>query len=109
MQQGFFSIQQTCPKCQGNGTVITDPCSDCYGKGRKSKIKTLSVKVPPGVDTGDRIRLSGEGEAGKNSGPAGDLYVEINVNSHKIFVYKNLLIRITIFFLGSLTFISSFI
>jgi len=85
MQQGFFSIQQTCPKCQGNGTVITDPCSDCYGKGRKSKIKTLSVKVPPGVDTGDRIRLSGEGEAGKNSGPAGDLYVEINVNSHKIF------------------------
>ena len=85
MQQGFFSIQQTCPKCQGNGTVITDPCSDCYGKGRKSKIKILSVKVPPGVDTGDRIRLSGEGEAGKNSGPAGDLYVEINVNSHKIF------------------------
>ncbi|MDB2544436.1 molecular chaperone DnaJ [Woeseiaceae bacterium] len=85
MQQGFFSIQQTCPKCQGNGTVITDPCSDCYGKGRKSKIKTLSVKVPPGVDTGDRIRLTGEGEAGKNSGPAGDLYVEINVNSHKIF------------------------
>jgi|TARA_B110000263_G_C15312182_1_gene514242 molecular chaperone DnaJ len=85
MQQGFFSIQQTCPKCQGNGTVITDPCSDCYGKGRKSKIKTLSVKVPPGVDTGDRIRLTGEGEAGKNGGPAGDLYVEINVNSHKIF------------------------
>lgn len=85
MQQGFFSIQQTCPKCQGNGTVITDPCSDCYGKGRKSKIKILSVKVPPGVDTGDRIRLSGEGEAGKNSGPAGDLYIEINVNSHKIF------------------------
>ena len=85
MQQGFFSIQQTCPKCQGNGTVITDPCSVCYGKGRKAKTKTLSVKVPPGVDTGDRIRLSGEGEAGKNGGPAGDLYVEIKVNSHKIF------------------------
>tara|TARA_B110000438_G_scaffold74089_1_gene74201 strand:+ start:2267 stop:3391 length:1125 start_codon:yes stop_codon:yes gene_type:complete len=85
MQQGFFSIQQTCPKCQGNGTVITDPCSACYGKGRISKIKTLSVKVPPGVDTGDRIRLTGEGEAGKNGGPAGDLYVEINVNPHKIF------------------------
>ncbi|MDE0743179.1 MAG: molecular chaperone DnaJ [Woeseiaceae bacterium] len=85
MQQGFFSIQQTCPKCQGNGTVITDPCSVCYGKGRKAKTKTLSVKVPPGVDTGDRIRLSGEGEAGKNGGPAGDLYVEIKVNPHKIF------------------------
>jgi len=85
MQQGFFSIQQTCPKCQGNGTVITDPCSACYGKGRKAKTKTLSVKVPPGVDTGDRIRLSGEGEAGKNGGPAGDLYVEIKVNHHKIF------------------------
>ena len=85
MQQGFFSIQQTCPKCQGNGTVITDPCTDCHGLGRKSKTKTLSIKVPPGVDNGDRIRLSGEGEAGKNGGPTGDLYVEINVAPHKIF------------------------
>ena len=85
MQQGFFSIQQTCPKCQGNGTVITDPCTDCHGLGRKSKTKTLSIKVPPGVDNGDRIRLSGEGEAGKNGGPTGDLYIEINVAPHKIF------------------------
>ena len=66
MQQGFFSIQQPCPKCQGNGTVITDPCIKCHGRGRTAKTKTLSVKVPPGVDTGDRIRLSGEGEAGKS-------------------------------------------
>ena len=85
MQQGFFSIQQPCPKCQGNGTVITDPCIKCHGRGRTAKTKTLSVKVPPGVDTGDRIRLSGEGEAGKSGGPSGDLYVEVKVNSHKIF------------------------
>jgi len=85
MQQGFFSVQQTCPKCQGNGTVIQDPCLKCHGLGRIAKTKTLSVKVPPGVDNGDRIRLSGEGEAGKNGGPSGDLYVEIRVNPHKIF------------------------
>lgn len=85
MQQGFFSVQQTCPKCQGNGTVIQDPCLQCHGLGRIAKTKTLSVKVPPGVDNGDRIRLSGEGEAGKNGGPSGDLYVEIRVNPHKIF------------------------
>ena len=85
MQQGFFSVQQTCPKCQGNGTVIQDPCLKCHGLGRTAKTKTLSVKVPSGVDNGDRIRLSGEGEAGKNGGPSGDLYVEIRVNPHKIF------------------------
>ncbi len=85
MQQGFFSIQQTCPACKGAGTVITDPCADCHGRGRVQKNKTLSVKVPPGVDDGDRIRLSGEGEAGRNGGPAGDLYVEIRVRPHKIF------------------------
>jgi len=85
MQQGFFSIQQTCPKCQGRGTVIVDPCMDCHGRGRNAKTKKLSVKVPPGVDTGDRIRLSGEGEAGKNGGPSGDLYVEVRINKHKIF------------------------
>ena len=85
MQQGFFSVQQTCPKCQGNGTVIQDPCLKCHGLGRIAKTKTLSVKVPSGVDNGDRIRLSGEGEAGKNGGPSGDLYVEIRVNPHKIF------------------------
>jgi len=85
MQQGFFSIQQTCPACKGAGTTIGDPCSDCHGRGRVRKTKTLSVKVPAGVDDGDRIRLSGEGEAGRNGGPPGDLYVEIRVNPHKLF------------------------
>jgi len=85
MQQGFFSIQQTCPACKGAGTVISDPCTDCHGRGRVHKTKTLSVKVPPGVDDGDRIRLSGEGEAGRNGGPPGDLYVEIRVLPHKLF------------------------
>ena len=85
MQQGFFSIQQTCPACKGAGTTIGEPCVDCHGRGRVRKTKTLSVKVPAGVDDGDRIRLSGEGEAGRNGGPPGDLYVEIRVNSHKLF------------------------
>lgn len=85
MQQGFFSIQQTCPACKGSGTVITDPCHKCDGRGRTAKNKKLSVKVPAGVDDGDRIRLSGEGEAGRNGGPPGDLYVEIRVQPHKIF------------------------
>lgn len=85
MQQGFFSVQQTCPACKGAGTVISDPCEDCHGRGRVHKTKTLSVKVPAGVDEGDRIRLSGEGEAGRNGGPSGDLYVEIRVRPHKIF------------------------
>lgn len=85
MQQGFFSIQQTCPACKGAGTVIADPCSSCQGRGRIRKTKTLAVKVPAGVDDGDRIRLSGEGEAGRNGGPPGDLYVEIRVNAHKLF------------------------
>jgi len=84
-QQGFFSVQQTCPTCRGAGTVVEDPCDDCYGQGRIQQEKTLAVKVPPGVDTGDRIRLSGEGEAGQNGGPTGDLYVEINVKAHDIF------------------------
>ena len=85
MQQGFFSIQQTCPNCKGAGTVIADPCTSCQGRGRVRKTKTLSVKVPAGVDDGDRIRLSGEGEAGRNGGPPGDLYVEVRVEPHKIF------------------------
>ncbi len=85
MQQGFFSIQQTCPACKGARTIITDPCLDCHGRGRTRKTKTLSVKVPAGVDDGDRIRLSGEGEAGRNGGPPGDLYVEIRVEPHKLF------------------------
>ena len=85
MQQGFFSLQQTCPRCHGSGKMISDPCHKCHGHGRVEKHKTLSVKVPAGVDTGDRIRLSGEGEAGENGGPSGDLYVHMNVRPHKIF------------------------
>ncbi|MGB5261584.1 MAG: molecular chaperone DnaJ [Gammaproteobacteria bacterium] len=85
MQQGFFSLQQTCPHCQGTGSIISDPCPDCRGKGRVSEHKTLSVKVPAGVDSGDRIRLAGEGEAGENGGPPGDLYVQIAVKEHPIF------------------------
>jgi len=77
MQQGFFSVQQNCPVCKGVGTTIKDPCNDCHGRGRIRKTRTLSVKVPAGVDDGDRIRLSGEGEAGRNGGPSGDLYVEM--------------------------------
>ena len=85
MQQGFFSIQQTCPRCRGRGSVITDPCNHCRGSGLVEEQKTLSVKVPAGVDNGDRIRLSGEGEHGENGGPAGDLYVQIQVKPHPIF------------------------
>ncbi|MDQ2695525.1 MAG: molecular chaperone DnaJ [Pseudomonadota bacterium] len=85
MQQGFFSIQQTCPRCRGRGVVIPDPCAACRGSGRVEEQKTLSVKVPAGVDNGDRIRLSGEGEAGENGGPAGDLYVQIRVKPHPLF------------------------
>lgn len=96
MQQGFFSVQQTCPRCHGKGTVIGDPCSDCSGTGRVKEHKTLSVKVPAGVDTGDRIRLSGEGEAGQNNGPSGDLYVQINVKPHKIFTREESHLQCTI-------------
>ena len=85
MQQGFFSVQQTCPNCRGKGTVIDDPCNVCHGQGKIQEHKTLSVKVPAGVDNGDRIRLAGEGEAGDSGGPAGDLYVQIVVKEHKIF------------------------
>lgn len=85
MQQGFFSVQQTCPRCHGSGKMITDPCGDCHGHGRVEEQKTLSVKVPAGVDTGDRIRLAGEGEAGVNGGPSGDLYVVVSVREHKLF------------------------
>lgn len=84
-RQGFFAIQQTCPRCRGTGKIISDPCGDCSGQGRVRQEKTLSVKVPPGVDTGDRIRLSGQGEAGVGSAPPGDLYVQINVREHPIF------------------------
>lgn len=86
MQQGFFSLQQTCPRCHGKGSIITDPCGACHGQGRVEESKTLSVKIPAGVDEGDRIRLSGEGEAGELGAPAGDLYVQVGVREHAIFV-----------------------
>ena len=85
MQQGFFSVQQTCPTCRGKGQTISDPCRNCHGQGRVEETKTLSVKVPPGVDTGDRIRLAGEGEAGADGGPTGDLYVQVSVIDHEFF------------------------
>jgi len=85
MQQGFFSIQQTCPKCHGSGKVVETPCSTCSGVGRIKRQKTLSVKIPVGVDEGDRIRLAGEGEAGVNGGPSGDLYVVIHIREHAVF------------------------
>jgi len=85
MQQGFFSVQQTCPRCHGSGKMIADPCPDCRGQGRVEEHKTLSVKVPAGVDSGDRIRLAGEGEAGTLGGPPGDLYVVVSVREHPIF------------------------
>ncbi len=85
MQQGFFSIQQTCPKCHGSGKMVTSPCGTCHGDGRIKEQKTLAVKIPAGVDEGDRIRLSGEGEAGVNGGPPGDLYVVVHLKKHTIF------------------------
>lgn len=85
MQQGFFSIQQTCPRCKGRGKIVSEPCTTCRGEGRTQETRTLSVKIPPGVDTGDRIRLAGEGEAGEGGGPSGDLYVQIRVKPHPIF------------------------
>lgn len=86
MRQGFFAVQQTCPTCSGRGKIIPDPCNKCHGDGRVEKTKTLSVKIPAGVDTGDRIRLAGEGEAGQFGAPAGDLYVQVHVKDHPIFV-----------------------
>jgi len=85
MQQGFFSIQQTCPKCHGSGKMIPDPCSACGGAGRIKRNKTLEVKIPAGIDDGMRIRSSGNGEPGLNNGPAGDLYVEIHIQPHPVF------------------------
>ena len=85
VQQGFFTLQQTCPECRGVGQTIKDPCIDCSGSGRVQKERTISIKIPPGVDQDDRIRLSSEGEAGMKGGPPGDLYVDVNIRSHPIF------------------------
>jgi molecular chaperone DnaJ len=85
MQQGFFTVQQTCPTCRGRGQMIKDPCSSCNGEGRTNKQKTLEVTIPAGVDTGDKVRLAGEGEAGANGAPAGNLFVQVVVKDHAIF------------------------
>jgi len=85
VSQGFFTLQQTCPHCRGAGRVVRNPCDACLGQGRVRKHKKLAIKIPPGVDNGDRVRLSGEGEAGRNGGPPGDLYVEVRVREHTIF------------------------
>nr|BET44828.1 MAG: molecular chaperone DnaJ [Candidatus Aschnera chinzeii] len=85
IRQGFFAVQQTCPSCHGRGKFIKDTCSKCYGHGKTKKQKTISVKIPSGVNTGDNIRLNGEGDASSDGGPPGDLYVKINVIKHAIF------------------------
>jgi molecular chaperone DnaJ len=85
MQQGFFSVQQTCPTCRGSGKIITDPCTSCTGVGKIKNNKTLEVKIPEGIDDGMRIRSAGNGEPGVNGGPAGDLFVEIRVKEHAVF------------------------
>ncbi|NVD99842.1 molecular chaperone DnaJ [Massilia sp. BJB1822] len=85
MQQGFFSIQQTCPKCHGTGKIIPEPCPSCAGAGRIKRNKTLEVKIPVGIDNGMRIRSTGNGEPGTNGGPPGDLYVEIHIKAHPVF------------------------
>jgi molecular chaperone DnaJ len=85
VSQGFFTLQQACPHCRGTGRIVRNPCDSCHGQGRVRRHKKLAVKIPPGVDNGDRVRLAGEGEAGRNGGPPGDLYVEIHVREHAIF------------------------
>lgn len=85
MRQGFFSVQQTCPHCQGTGKIIPEPCPSCHGQGRIKRQKTLEVKIPAGIDDGMRIRSAGNGEPGTNGGPPGDLYIEIRLRKHDIF------------------------
>jgi molecular chaperone DnaJ len=85
MTQGFFSIQQACPRCHGSGKIIPTPCTTCGGGGRVKHQKTLAVKIPAGVDEGDRVRLTGEGEPGVNGGPSGDLYVQVHIKQHSVF------------------------
>jgi len=87
-QQGFFIVERTCTSCSGAGQTIGDPCGTCHGEGRANKKKTLSVKIPAGVEDGNRIRLTSEGEAGQRGGPNGDLYVYVTVRSHDLFVRK---------------------
>lgn len=84
-QQGFFTVATTCPKCQGSGQMIKDPCGTCHGSGKKKKKVDLQVKVPAGIDDGQRLKLSNEGDAGSNGGPNGDLYVVVRIKQHEIF------------------------
>lgn len=84
-QQGFFTVATTCPKCQGSGQMIKDPCGSCHGSGKKKKKVDLQVKVPAGIDDGQRLKLSNEGDAGSNGGPNGDLYVVVRIKQHEIF------------------------
>lgn len=100
IRQGFFSVQQSCPTCHGHGKIIKETCNRCRGNGRVERSKTLSVKIPAGVNTGDRIRLSGEGESGRNGAPSGDLYVQVQVKKHPIFdrEEKNLYCEVPISF-----------
>jgi molecular chaperone DnaJ len=106
IQQGFFTIQQTCPECHGEGRIITDPCPECRGQGQIQETKTLSVKIPAGIDEGNRIRLAGEGEAGSHGAPAGDLYVQIHLKPHPLFkregnhLYCDVPINLTLALLG---------
>lgn len=95
-QQGFFTVERTCPTCNGAGQTIKDPCTTCHGQGRVEKEKALSVNIPAGVETGTRIRLSGEGEAGMRGGPTGDLYIFIEVNDHKLFERDNVNLYCTV-------------
>jgi molecular chaperone DnaJ len=83
--QGFFTLERTCPNCQGRGQVIDSPCGSCSGSGRVVRERTLSVNIPPGVEDGTRIRLAGEGEAGVRGGPAGDLYIFLSIGTHSFF------------------------
>ncbi len=87
--QGFFSVSTTCPRCRGAGTIVTEHCRECGGKGKIKRVRTVSLKIPPGVDNGSRLRLQGEGERGENNGAPGDLYVIIEVEPHEFFQRKN--------------------
>ncbi|NMA42524.1 MAG: molecular chaperone DnaJ [Oligosphaeraceae bacterium] len=96
MQQGFFSIRQTCSHCRGSGSILEKPCQDCYGNGVLRKSKSLPITIPPGVDNGTRLRVSGEGDAGQRGGPSGDLYVTLRVRPHEIFERNNLDISVDV-------------
>jgi molecular chaperone DnaJ len=84
-QQGFFAISRTCPACQGSGQTIKEKCAECKGRGRVEQIRTIDVRIPPGVDSQTRIRVAGEGEQGANGAPAGDLYIVLDVKDHPFF------------------------